>query len=312
MFRKLRNRLVLVNTVITTVVLVIAFATIYIVAQNSTAKRPSPRGGSDFSQHDMMIMEERVRDDRQASLNSLLISLITVGAIVEVAVVFVSYCLAEIAIRPVREAYEAQKIFIANASHEMKTPLAAITANLEAADIQDNKWINNVNNEIQLLSRLNQELLDLARADSAEIAGAQKQTVLIKDIFNELASSFLSKIQQSGIELKIIIKPTTEKITVVEGDFRQVLAILLDNAIKYGDKKVVLEYKEHAVCVTNDGTSISEKHLEHVFERFYQVDKSAEGSGLGLAIAKALAERNGWELSLESDRKTTKARLSLK
>lgn len=312
MFRKLRNRLVLINTVITTVVLVIAFATIYIVAQNSTAKRPSPRGEPDFSQHDMLIMEERVRDDRQASLNSLLVSLVTVGAIVEVAVVFVSYCLAEIAIRPVREAYEAQKIFIANASHEMKTPLAAIAANLEAADIQDNKWIDNVNNEMQLLSRLNQELLNLARADSIEATTAQKQTFLVKEVFDELTSSFSSKIQRSGIDLKVIIKPKTEKVTVAKDDFRQVLAILLDNALKYGDKKVTLEYREHVVCVTNDGTPIPEKHLAHVFERFYQADKSADGSGLGLAIAKALTERNHWVLSLESDEKATKAYLSLK
>lgn len=312
MFHKLRNRLVLINTVITTIVLVIAFATIYIVAQNSTAKRPIPRGGPDFSQHDMSIMEERVRDERRASLNSLLISLMTVGAAVEVAVFLASYCLAEIAIRPVREAYEAQKIFIANASHEIKTPLAAITANLEAASIEDNKWIDNVNNELQLLNRLNQEMLDLARADSAEIAGTQKQTVVVKDVFEEIANSFASKIRQSGIELEIIVKPEAERIVLAEGDFRQTITILLDNAIKYGDKEVILEYNKRTVCVANDGTSIPEKQLEHVFERFYQVDKSAEGSGLGLAIAKALAERNKWKLTLESNKTTTQARLLLR
>lgn len=310
MFRKLRNHLVLVNILITTVVLVIAFATIYIVAQNSTAKRPLPRGGGEFSQQDIQIISERVHDERRAALDSLLISLIVVGVLVEIAVIVVSYYLAEVAIEPIRETYEAQKIFIANASHEIKTPLAAIAANLEAAEIQDNRWIDNINKEVQILAAMNQELLELARADNAKNSTGEKKAVEVRKIFDEVTAEFEPKIQEK--KLRVSVTPRNEKVEVVAADLRQILIILLDNALKYSDKKITLEYREREMRVSNDGVVIAKDDLTHVFERFYQADKSAEGSGLGLAIAKALAERNGWGLSIESDDKSTQARLQLK
>lgn len=310
MFRKLRNHLVLVNTLITTVVLVIAFATIYIVAQNSTAKRPLPRGGGEFSQQDIQIISERVHDERRAALDSLLISLIAVGVLVEIAVIVVSYYLAEVAIKPIRETYEAQKIFIANASHEIKTPLAAIAANLEAAEIQDNRWIDNINKEVQILAAMNQELLELARADNAKNSTGEKKAVEVRKIFDEVTAEFEPKIREK--KLKVSVTPRNEKVEVVVADLRQILIILLDNALKYSDKKITLEYREREMRVSNDGVVIAKDDLAHVFERFYQADKSVEGSGLGLAIARVLAERNGWTLSIESDDKSTQARLQLK
>lgn len=302
MFRKLRNHLILINTVITTVVLVIAFTTIYIVAQNSTMKRPFPRGGGEFSQRDNQIIEERVRDERKAALGSLLVSLIVVGVIVEVAVIIVSYYLAEIAIRPIRETYEMQKIFIANASHEIKTPLAAISANLEAADIQDNRWIDNVDKEVKALTALNQELLELARADSAKENLSDASTIEVKKLLDEVVSGFEPRVQKMKIEVSV--RPKNAKIEAVAKDLRQILVILLDNAVKYGERKVTLEYRDQEICVANDGAKISDEDLVHVFERFYQADKNAEGAGLGLAIARALAERNGWSLSISSDTET--------
>lgn len=310
MFRKLRNHLVIINVVITTIVLVIAFATIYIVAQNSTAKRPLPRGGGESSQYEIQMVEERVHDERRAALDSLLVSLIVVGALVEIGVIVVSYYMAEIAIKPIREAYETQKIFIANASHEIKTPLAAISANLEAADIQDNRWIDNINKEVQILSAMNQELLELARADNSSKYASEKKTVEIAKIFDEVVAEFEPRVRE--MKLKITVAPKGERIDVAIGDLRQILVILLDNAVKYGNKKITLDYHAREICISNDGAAIPEDNLAHVFERFYQVDKSADGSGLGLAIAKALAERNGWSLSLESDKNSTRARLRIR
>ena len=83
------------------------------------------------------------------------------------------------------------------------------------------------------------------------------------------------------------------------------LSILLDNAIKYSDKIIQLRLTNNELMVTNDGTVIAEKDLPHVFERFYQADKSSEGVGLGLSIAKSIAMRNGWGLSVSSDDKMT-------
>ena len=78
----------------------------------------------------------------------------------------------------------------------------------------------------------------------------------------------------------------------------------MDNAIKYCDKEIVLKVSEHELMIENDGAKIPREKLEHVFERFYQVDKSMEGVGLGLSIAKVTAERNDWKLVAESDEKT--------
>ena len=267
----------------------------------------------DLPVQDMQIMNEQVSREQREALHSLLISLIVVGVMVEAAVAILSYVLAETAIKPIRENYEAQKAFIANASHEIKTPLAAITANLEAAEIKDNHWIDNISREVGLLSHLNQELLDLARIDNADVtspASARNDEVEVQGLFGKIAGSFEAKVQAKKISFKTKITPKAAKIIVNESDLYQILAILVDNAIKYGEKKASLEYANGIFEVKNDGATIPPERISQVFERFYQVDKSTEGVGLGLSIAKALAERNDWELELISSKMTT-ARLKM-
>ena len=83
----------------------------------------------------------------------------------------------------------------------------------------------------------------------------------------------------------------------------------MDNAIKYCDKKIQISLDNHSLTVINDGATISEKDLPHVFERFYQADKSAEGVGLGLAIAQSVALRNGWTLTAKSANSETEFKL---
>ncbi len=89
-------------------------------------------------------------------------------------------------------------------------------------------------------------------------------------------------------------------------DFYQVLDILLDNATKYGDKKISILLDKNGFAITNDGAIISKNDLEKVFDRFYQTDKSKDGSGLGLAIAKELCRQNGWKIICESQNRHTR------
>ena len=84
----------------------------------------------------------------------------------------------------------------------------------------------------------------------------------------------------------------------------QILTILFDNAVKYCDKAIELNVKSRSISVKNDGATIPSEDLPHIFERFYQSDKSSEGVGLGLAIAQSLAEKNHWKLSASSSEKT--------
>ena len=145
MFRKLRNRLIVINLTITTIVILTAFTAIYIFATQSANGRPPMDDGSGFFSSEIeKIIQQQIDQEKQAAARDLLITLIISGIAIEVIVALMSFYLAEEAIKPVREAYEAQKVFIANASHEIKTPLAAISANLEAADIHGNKLISNV------------------------------------------------------------------------------------------------------------------------------------------------------------------------
>lgn len=279
MFKRLRNKLIAINLSVTGAVILIVFVMIYVVTTRPVPGRP--------------MMPEAVAND-------LLISLVASGVMIEIVVAVVSYFLAEEAIKPVREAYESQKIFIANASHEIKTPLAAIQANLEAADLHENRWIRNVENETEHLTKLNNELLTLARTDM--MPAGKTEEVAPAEVVEKCLENHVPRLKNHDVRKKIVSR---EKIKINRGDFEQVINILLDNAIKYSTSKIMIEVSEHDFVIKNDGAKISAEALPHVFERFYQADKSSEGVGLGLSIAKAVAERNHWKLSAKSEKMTT-------
>ena len=308
MFRKLRNRLIWINLGVTTVVIVTAFAAIYLFATSSAKGRPPASPEVEFYASDIEVLVQRsIEEEKRAAAQDLLITLIVSGIAIELIVAFISFYLAEESIKPVREAYEAQKVFIANASHEIKTPLAAISANLEAADIHGNKWISNVEKEVEKLSGLNGELLTLARTDLVEDSVLDE--VDLKKVTTECLKGFESRLSGKSFKPKYSVHG---KMKLSKRDYEQVLSILMDNAIKYSDKLITLEVTDARLVVGNDGALISEKDLPHVFERFYQADKSSEGVGLGLSIAKSVAMRNGWELSVDSDAKMTRFVLEFK
>jgi signal transduction histidine kinase len=100
--------------------------------------------------------------------------------------------------------------------------------------------------------------------------------------------------------------------TLVQDDFVQILSILLDNAAKYAKSWVSVELKNNYVKVENDGKEIPAAKMEHIFERFYQVDKTATGVGLGLSIAKSAADHNDWEVIADSNKKSTSFTLYFK
>ncbi len=299
MFRKLRNRLILINFGISSVVILITFTAIYITSTRSADMRP-PMMSVSIDSEASKLFDAWIRSEREAAARNLLLSLIVSGIGIELAVVFISYYLAEEAIKPVKEAYESQKVFIANASHEIKTPLAAISANLEAADIKNNHWIDNVAMETEKLTALNSELLTLARTDLVNTVTSEEGNV--KELVEKQLKSFEPRMKDIKFKKELNV---SDKVKVNANDFSQLLGILMDNAIKYSDKKITLTLEDHVLKVMNDGATISKDALPHVFDRFYQADKNSEGVGLGLSIAKSLADRNHWNLSVKSNSNTT-------
>ena len=299
MFSSLRNRLILINFGISSVVILITFTAIYIISTRSADMRP-PMMSVSIDSEASKLFDAWIQSEREAAARNLLISLIVSGIGIELAVVFISYYLAEEAIKPVREAYESQKVFIANASHEIKTPLAAISANLEAADIKNNHWIDNVAMETEKLTALNSELLTLARTDLVNTVTSEE--VNVKELVEKQLKSFEPRMNNIKFRKELNV---SDKVKVNASDFSELLGILMDNAIKYSDKKITLTLEDHVLKVTNDGATISKDALPHVFDRFYQADKNSEGVGLGLSIAKSLADRNHWNLSVKSNSNTT-------
>ncbi|MDO4526551.1 MAG: HAMP domain-containing sensor histidine kinase [Candidatus Saccharibacteria bacterium] len=316
MFKKLRNKLVLINFTVTTLVIVVVFATIYIVFTNSAARRPlnmpgapldEVRTSEEMTDNDgdgvpdgwEKVVSFTVREEKKNAANDLLIALIVSGVAIELVVIMISFFLAEEAIKPVKTAYESQKLFIANASHEIKTPLAAISANLEAADIKNNKWIKNVELETGKLVNLNAELLTLARTDL--VNNVEASLTDLRALTLKVLDSFESRLKEKKLTMRISLN---KRVKINAADFEQILSILMDNAIKYSDKAISVKLDEGTLSVANDGVKIPAEKVPHLFDRFYQVDKNSEGVGLGLSIAKSLAERNHFKISVKSGKMT--------
>ena len=161
MFKKLRNRIIIITMAITTAILIVAGSSVMIF---SSTMRPEPKpspisvmfDGPDSNQSDLpeqfsdQELKIYITSDRREGNIRLLITLLSVGAMVEIIVFIIIYYLSEIIVAPVKDSYDKQKMFIANASHELKTPLAVIEANMEALEVdkESEAWKNNIETEI--------------------------------------------------------------------------------------------------------------------------------------------------------------------
>lgn len=318
MFKKLKHKFILTNILTSTLVLVVAFSAIYFTAtftaehrapvhfeQKSASGETVPENENPFKEFNDFL-DEKINAERNFAKDNLLVSLVVSGVSIELVIAFLSFYLAEQAVKPVREAYEAQKSFVANASHEIKTPLAVIQANLEAADIQGNEWLDNVGRKVEDLAELNNQLLALARTDA--ISETPKLTEFnLEKLVDTSISEFEPKAEKQG---KTITKSScikeNPKIKANKSALKQILDIYIDNGIKYGKNTVSINIKKDRIAVISDGKPIPEEKLPHLFDRFYQADKTEGGVGLGLAIAKSVADKNGWKVyaTVDKDYKT--------
>ena len=289
-----------------TVIIVIAFASIFFATAVSHREPVNMHRESTESSEMTERFEEVVKKDRANRLQNLGFTLIAVGLMIEFLVFGVSYYLSERAVTPVKQAYEKQKEFIVNASHELKTPIAAARANFEALGTTEQPWTDNVDMELDRASKLVNDLLTLARTDG-RTTSLKKKEVDVAKIVEKRAQLVKARLGDKILKVNV---PKTCKVVLAESDLMQVLDILFDNAAKYSKSFIEVIVNEKSIAVVNDGKTIPADKLEKIFDRFYQTDKTAEGSGLGLAIAKAVADQNRWKLVANSDKKTTTFTLS--
>lgn len=308
MFKKLRNRIIIITMVVTTIILVLS-GTLIMIFSSMTRPEPKPFPEPDLSMPNPMPYDEQelrdyIQNDREDGNVRLFVTLLCVGAIIEAATFLITYFASQKIIAPVKDSYDKQKLFIANASHELKTPLAVIGANVEALDVneENRKWKSNIEDEIDHANKLVLNLLQLAKMDAGNIKKSASKEVDLKAELKKRIEMFKPKF--SG-EILFEYNDGSKPLFLPKQDILQVLDILLDNATKYGDKKVVVTLEKNKIMVANDGATISSKDQEKVFDRFYQSDKTKDGSGLGLAIAKALCDQNGWSINCKSDKTKT-------
>ena len=211
--------------------------------------------------------------------------------------------------KPVQESFEKQKQFIADASHELKTPLSVIIASSEALEEnpKEKKWIKNIKNEADRMNNLIIRLLDLATSER-EIKDELKLENLSK-IIELSVLTFEGKAFEKNIKLNYDIKENINY-KINSNDIKQLIEILLDNAIKHSDKNEVININlfetnnQIILNVSNKGEEIPNGSEEKIFERFYRVDKSRNRDenryGLGLAIAKNIVTNHNGMISAKS------------
>ena len=213
-------------------------------------------------------------------------------------------------VRPVEEAFVKQQQFVWDASHELKTPLAVISANADVleGEIGDNEYLGYIRSEVKRTDSLVKNLLTLARMDRGTVSHEMADLDLSETVQSVLLP-FESTVFEAGKSLESDIQENV-RCTGNEGMLQQMTVILLSNALKYSDEhghiQVRLEKKGRGaeLRVENTGKGIPEKDLERIFDRFYRTDASRNsetgGEGLGLAIARSIAEIHHGKIRAES------------
>lgn len=254
------------------------------------------------------------------SLTGLILTSLLVGCAALVCFFLVSLLLARLALKPVENAWEQQRRFVADASHELKTPLTVILTNSgillsHRGDTVGSqaKWIEYIQEEAQRMRGLVEDLLFLAKHDAARETGSAPTDL------SALCWSALLPFESVAFEAGTALEPEIAPGLMVQGwadQLRRLTAILLDNAVKYagegGRVTITLERGERntaRLTVYNTGDAIAPAQLAHIFERFYRADDSrartSGGYGLGLAIAKSIVDAHKGEITAVSGEGTT-------
>lgn len=229
-----------------------------------------------------------------------------------VLLTFFGYYFVKRAIRSIEINQQKQNEFIAAASHELRSPLAVISASASAIQLSENKeekenFASAIQRECSRTARLVDDLLLLANADAQNLS-MRHENVDIETILIECMENFMGIAAQKNIHIEVDLPESS--INPIKGDrgrVTQLLAILMDNAINYSPESssIVLRVNSHGsnvrMQIIDHGIGISDKDKTHVFDRFYRADSSRskkEHYGLGLSIASEIVHLHEGKLSL--------------
>ncbi len=249
------------------------------------------------------MIDSTIGDSNQQTLFK---EMLIIGAVAMAILFVISIFIARRIVRPLEANDKRQKRFVSDAGHELKTPIAVISANSELLkrQIGDNEWLANIDYENERMSELVKQLLALSKAENSEVT---KETIDFSKLVVGEALPFETLAFEKGKQIVSEI----ESGLFVEGSsnqLRQLVSILLDNALSHGTGEIIKlslckEHHSAILSVSNDAEELNEDQLMHLFDRFYRTDEARTGSdghyGLGLSIAQAVAELHGGQINVE-------------
>lgn len=264
----------------------------------------------------MVFLDKEYED---TTLNQLVLNFTIVGIGALTAFLFISVIISRIAVAPVEKSLKQQMQLVADASHELKTPITVISANTDillankdSTIDEQKKWVEYIKTESSRMTALVNNMLYLAKTDENK-KEEMKSIINLSDTVNGCILPFESICFEKNKSLDTTIVPNIY-IKGNESLIKQLIVILIDNAFKYSDengriKVAVSEEQDKAVIsVWNSGNLIPPDQLKHIFERFYRVDKSRSrtegGYGLGLSIAASIIDSHNAKITVNSTSQT--------
>lgn len=242
------------------------------------------------------------------AFRSFLISSICMALVGYLIFFFVILFFSNRIIKPVTESHEKQKQFITDAGHEIKTPLAIIKADVDVLEMEygENEWLDSIQAQVKRLSSLTNDLVYLSRMEETETK-LQMIEFPFSDVILEAAQAFHAIAQAQGKDFRCDVEPMLS-LNGNEKSIRQLVNILIDNAMKYSPEGGIVSLSVHAqnrsLCLSVFNTTIDpieKQNLSHIFERFYRMDSSRSsqtgGYGIGLSVAKAIVSAHNGRIS---------------
>ena len=234
-----------------------------------------------------------------SSFRAVLLASVSVSLLGLLAVLVLLVLFSRRIVTPVAESYEKQRRFITDAGHEIKTPLTIIGADADLLELEsgESEWLSDIKRQITRLTGLTNDLIYLSRMDE-ERPQLQRIEFPLSDVVEEVVQSFQGPAKAQQKELRIDIQPLLS-FTGDEKAIRQLVSILLDNAVKYspegGAISVRLEKEGRSLKLTVSNAtvqSMERDQLNRLFDRFYRMDQSRSSStggyGLGMSIAQSI------------------------
>ena len=246
-----------------------------------------------------------------STIRAYIFASVGIGALGLVIVFVMIYFFSGKVLKPVSESYEKQKRFITDASHEIKTPLTIIDANTEVLEMMEgeNEWTASTRKQIARLTSLTEKLVFLSRMDE-DATRLERAEFSLSDAILDTAEGFEAVARTKGKELKLDVAENINY-TGDEKSIRQMMSLLLDNAMKYSDEhgtiRVTLKPsgKNRVITVWNTTDEIEKGKLDILFERFYRMDASHNsktgGFGIGLSVVYAIVNAHKGKITAKSE-----------